>query len=106
MTYFAKVDNEIVQNVISADQEFVDSQPGTWVQTDKNAYGGEGLRANYAGIGYTYDITNDVFYAPQPFPSWTISAPTWLWTAPIPYPSDGGLYEWNETTLSWVKINV
>lgn len=68
--------------------------------------GGIVLRANYAGIGYTYDEANDVFYAPQPYPSWIISAPTWIWQAPIPYPNDDGLYKWDESTLSWVEINV
>ena len=60
------------------------------------------LRANYAGLGYTYDAVNDVFYAPQPYPSWTISAPTWQWQAPVPYPNDGKNYVWDEATLSWV----
>jgi hypothetical protein len=62
------------------------------------------IRANYAGIGYTYDQTNDVFYAPQPYPSWTISAPTWQWQPPVPYPDDGKIYIWDEATLSWVEV--
>ena len=61
------------------------------------------LRANYAGIGYTYDDINDVFYAPRSYASWSISAPTWLWSAPVPYSTDGGLYYWDEATLSWVE---
>jgi hypothetical protein len=96
---------------------FVDSSPGTWLQTSYNTRGGvhyvpnsdtpspdqsKALRANYAGVGYIYDATNDVFYAPHPFPSWTISAPTWLWQAPVPYPVDGNYYYWDEATLSWV----
>jgi len=44
--------------------------------------GGVALRGNYAGIGYTYDAQNDVFYAPQPFPSWKLNESTWLWEAP------------------------
>ena len=66
--------------------------------------GGAAYRANYAGIGYTYDFVNDVFYAPQPYPSWTIEAPTWIWTAPIPYPEDGKIYNWDESTKSWVTL--
>ena len=69
------------------------------------------LRGNYACIGYTYDKTNDVFYAPRPkdingkpCESWTIDAPSWTWTPPIPYPTDGNLYGWNETTKSWVIL--
>jgi hypothetical protein len=121
MSNYAKVLNAQVLEVIVADASFfdtfVDTSPGTWIQTSYNTRGGvyylpnsntpspdqsKALRANYAGIGYTYDQTNDVFYAPQPYPSWTISAPTWLWQAPVPYPTDGGNYTWDEATLSWV----
>jgi len=118
MSYYAKVLNGLVINVISAEDSFfntfIDTSPGAWLQTSYNTKGGihygpngqpdggVALRANYAGIGYTYDSVNDVFYAPQPYPSWTISAPTWLWQAPVPYPDDGKVYYWDESTLSWV----
>ena len=88
MSHFAKVcDGKVVQ-VIVAEQDFfntfVDTSPGEWIQTSYNTYGGqhpEGrpLRGNYAGIGFTYDRENDVFYAPQPVPSWTLNTTTWLW---------------------------
>jgi hypothetical protein len=114
MGHFAKVvDGKVVQ-VIVAEPEFfdtfVDSSAGTWLQTSYNTIGGKHtlggtpLRGNYAGIGYTYDHTNDVFYAPQPYPSWTISAPTWTWEAPVPYPTDGKTYTWDEPTTSWVEV--
>lgn len=125
MGHFAKVNNGIVEQVIVADQSFfdnfVDTSPGTWIQTSYNTRGGihyvpnsnppepspdqsQALRANYAGIGYTYDAVNDVFYAPQPYPSWTIGAPTWIWQPPVPYPSEGGPYTWDEATQSWVPV--
>ena len=121
MGHYAKVLNTVVTEVIVADASFfdtfVDTSPGAWIQTSYNTRGGiyyipntntpdpdqsKALRANYAGIGYTYDQANDVFYAPQPYPSWTISAPTWLWQPPVAYPTDGKLYTWDEATLSWV----
>ena len=112
MSHFAKVLNGVVMQIIVAEADFfttfVDSSPGTWIQTSYNTHGGvhaaggTPLRANYAGIGYTYDATHDVFYPPQPFPSWTISAPTWLWQPPIPMPTDGKGYIWDETTKIWV----
>lgn len=125
MSYFAYVptitnSKGLVENVIRVTQEELDlgfwGDPTKWIQTSYNTYGGVhygpdgkpdggiALRANYAGIGYTYDAANDVFYAPQPYPSWLISAPTWLWQAPVPYPKTSGLYEWNEATLSWVLM--
>jgi hypothetical protein len=129
MAYFAKVPTitdgkGIVDEVIRADQEFIDSgvvgDPFQWIQTSYNTRGGiyyipdtntpdpdqsKALRANYAGIGYTYDSVNDVFYAPQPFPSWTIGPPTWIWQPPVAYPNDGKTYTWDETTQSWVLVN-
>ena len=114
MSHFAKVlDGKVIQ-VIAAEPEFfdtfVDSSPGTWIQTsyntqgNKHLLGGTPLRGNYAGIGFTYDSIRDVFYAPQPFPSWTLSESTWLWEAPIAYTTDGKLYNWDESTLSWIEV--
>ena len=40
-----------------------------------------------AGIGFTYDSTGDVFYEPQPYPSWTISTAEAKWEAPITMPT-------------------
>jgi hypothetical protein len=120
MSHYAKVvDGKVVQ-VIVAEAEFfttfVDSSPGTWLQTSYNTRGnvhyapntntpdgGVAIRGNYAGIGYIYDQTNDVFYPPSPYPSWTISSTTnWIWNAPTPMPTDGNAYVWNEATVSWV----
>jgi hypothetical protein len=117
MAHFAHIENGVVQQVIvvsnddAADlypqseplgQAFIASLglPGEWRQT---SYHGT-FRAHYAGIGFTYDATNDVFYAPQPFPSWTLDT-NWRWQPPVPYPTDGGMYLWNETTTSWEQIN-
>ena len=123
MGHFAKVvDGKVAQNIVAeADffDTFVDSSPGAWIQNSYNTRGGvhydpvtgepsadqsKALRGNYAGIGYTYDAQNDVFYAPQPFASWTISAPTWIWEAPTPMPTDGKVYKWDEPTTAWVEV--
>ena len=118
MAHFAKVENGKVVQVIVAEQDFIDSGVvgHGWVQTSYNTrgnvhYGQDGqpdgavaLRGNYAGIGYVYDESNDVFYAPQPFPSWILNNQTWLWEAPVPYPNDGKLYRWDEATTSWVEV--
>jgi hypothetical protein len=110
MSHFAKVLDGKVTQVIVAEPEFfenfVDSSPGAWIQTSYNTRGnqhpeGRPLRGNYAGVGFTYDATNDVFYAPQPFASWALNQSTWLWEAPTPYPQDGKIYRWDEATTSW-----
>lgn len=116
MSHFAKVVDGKVTQVIVAEPEFfetfVDSSPGAWIQTSYNTHGnqhangGTPLRGNYAGIGYTYDSQNDVFYAPQPYPSWTLNQSTWLWEAPVAMPTDGKPYRWDEPTTSWVEITL
>ena len=90
---------------------FVDSSPGTWIQTSYNTHGnqhpeGRPLRGNYAGIGYTYDAQNDVFIAPKPFNSWVINEDTWLWEAPVAMPDDGKLYNWDEASTSWKEVDL
>ena len=120
MSHYAKVANGIVTEVIVAEADFfttfVDTSPGQWIQTsyntrgnvhygaDGNPDGGTALRGNYAGIGYTYEQVNDVFYAPKPFASWTLNQSTWTWEAPTPYPTDGKAYTWDEATTSWVEV--
>lgn len=61
------------------------------------------FRKNYAGIGFTYDQTRDAFIPPKPFNSWTLNETTCDWEPPIPYPnpSNGNLYQWNESTQNW-----
>ena len=114
MAHFAKVKDSKVIKVIVAEQEFIDTFidniPGTWVQTSYNTrggvhkLGGTPLRYNFAGIGDIYDAQKDAFYSQQPFPSWTLNETTYLWEAPVAYPDDGKLYDWNEETVSWVEV--
>lgn len=117
MAHFAQIDeNNIVTKVLVIDQETVNTglfgDPSTFIQTSYNTHGGEHklggtpLRKNYAGVGYTYDKQRDAFYAPQPFPSWTLNEESCLWEPPTPMPNDGKLYNWNEETLSWNEVTV
>jgi hypothetical protein len=122
--HFAKVNNGIVEQVIVAEPEFfltfVDTSPGQWIQTSYNTRGGvhynpetgepsvdqsKALRKNYAGIGYTYDAQKDAFIPPKPFASWELNEDTCLWESPVPYPDDGELYTWNESTTSWDLVS-
>lgn len=111
MSHFAKIENGIVTQVIVAEQDFIDTQEGTWVQTSYNTKhnqhpNGTPLRGNFAGVGYIYDETNDVFYPPKPFSSWTLNQTIWNWEAPAPLPANADTiaYRWNEETTSWEDI--
>ena len=72
-----------------------------WAKTSYNTRGGKyynadgteasdqskAYRGNYAGIGYTWDEDNEIFWPKQPHASWTKNNSTASWVAPITYPS-------------------
>ena len=118
MSHFAKVENGLVTQVIVAEQDVIDTgmfgDPTSWIKTSYNTQGGEHklggepLRKNYAGKGYTYDSDRDAFYAPSPYPSWVLNEDTCLWEAPVaqPDPIEGFFYTWDEETVSWKSIEI
>jgi len=113
MAHFAKIENNIVTQVIVADtQEWCETNlGGEWVQTSYNTQGGVHvlggipLRKNYATIGSFYDKENDVFIHPQPYPSWILNTESFTWEAPKPMPNDG-YYYWDEKLSDWVKTEL
>ncbi len=116
MAHFAKVLDGKVINVIVAEPEFfdtfVDSSPGQWIQTSYNTHGGvhvnggTPLRKNFAGVGYTYDHQLDAFIPPKQYESWVLNTESCLWEPPVPMPTEGGPYRWDEATTSWVAVAV
>ena len=119
MAHFAKLDknNEVIEVVVITNEmlqndngdeveqlginfcQTLFGQNTNWKQTSFNG----NIRKQYAGIGMTYDSTNDVFILPSPFASWTLDE-NFDWQPPTPYPTDGETYSWNEDTLSWELI--
>ena len=79
----------------------------TWIQTSYNTFAGEHklggtpFRKNYATVGGRYDQTKDAFIPIKPFESWTLNEDTCQWEAPVPEPTDGQVYNWNETDQTW-----
>ena len=117
MAHFAELDsnNVVLRVVVIANKDTADADGvekeyigaafcesvlgGTW---NKTSYNGN-IRKNYAGIGYTYRADIDAFVPPQPYASWVLDENA-QWQAPIPYPTDGKRYEWDESTQSWVEV--
>jgi hypothetical protein len=119
MAHFAELnENDIVQRVIVINNRvilndnneeveqlginFCKSLYGentNWVQASYN----NNFRKQFAGIGFKYDRTNDVFISPQPYTSWSLDE-NFDWQAPTPYPEDGNNYIWNEETQQWDLI--
>jgi len=96
MAHYALIVNDRVEQVIVAEQEFVDAIPGEWVRTSYNTRegvhygddgkpdGGEALRLNYAGIGCIYDRELDAFYPPSPGPGWILDKKRGVWVSTPP----------------------
>jgi len=111
MAHFAELNgSNVVQRVLVVDNEncldadnneseavgvqfLVDLFGGTWKQTSYN----NNMRKQYAGEGYTYDETLNIFIEPQIFASWTLDG-SGEWQPPISYPSDYATkwYKWDE----------
>lgn len=116
MAHFAKIDenNVVTQVVVVANKDTADANGvekeyigaafcerllgGTWKQTSYNG----NFRKNYAGIGYTYNADIDAFVPPKPFASWVLNNDTAQWGPPVPMPTDGQMYAWDEATTSWL----
>ena len=119
MAHFAQLDNnnKVIQIVVIGNNDVLDQngnesenvgiqfcktlfgQDTNWKQT---SYNGK-IRKNYAAIGGVYDSIRDAFISPKFFDSWILDENTCDWVAPIPYPTDGKDYAWNESTLTWIE---
>lgn len=128
MAHFAKLDenNVVIFVTVGADtddgkeDELFQRTGEVYKQTSYNTRNGiyytpntgqpdpdqsKAYRKNYAGIGYIYDATRDAFMPPQPFPSWILDEFSCTWGAPVPYPTDGKWYEWDENAQAWKEVN-
>ena len=101
-----------------------------WIQTSYNTRGAKhydnqtgelsadqskALRGNYAGIGYTWDEDNNMFYGKKPYASWVLNTSEARWQSPIgDAPDDltdeenaaNTQYVWNEDGQSWDKKSI
>lgn len=118
MAHFAELDenNKVKQVIVINNNELLDESGneleqkgidfcvqhygGRWIQTSYNRK----FRKNFAGINSSYDPIRDAFISEKLFESWILNEETCEWEAPIPYPTDGKIYEWNETILNWEEI--
>ena len=116
MAHFAKIsdDGTVLEVIVVGNDDLLDADGveqeqlgkdfcqnlfgGTWVQTSYN----KNFRKRYASIGGKYDLTDNVFLFPQPYPSWTLDD-EYEWQPPTPYPSDGKAYLWSEESRGWVE---
>ena len=121
MAHFARIENNIVvdvhvvdnhnlldENGIEQEQKGIDYLKSIWgdhtfVQCSYNG----NIRKQYPGIGFTYDPVKDIFVAPQPFPSWTLSEHSdWVVPKPEPVVEFPMVAHWNEEKLDWDVFDI
>ena len=111
MAHFARIDadNIVVQVLVVPDEQEHRGQDflandlqlgGNWIQTSYN----HRIRKQFAGIGYTYNPTADVFISPQPYPSWNLDS-NFDWQAPVEKPSEG-IWGWDELSGTWKEFKL
>jgi hypothetical protein len=111
MAHYAFITDGIVTEVITGidETELIEGlDTETWYgnfrgQTCKRTSYNSNIRGTYAGIGYTYNPDEDIFIAPQPYPSWIRSGS--FWNPPTPMPTEG-FWSWDESSLSWVESTI
>lgn len=96
--------NELIENGVESEANgvaFCQSLFGADTRWRQTSYNGN-FRKNFAGIGYSYmPAPIDGFAPPRPYPSWNLDPDVCQWVAPVPMPTDGQMYSWNETTQTW-----
>jgi len=129
MGHMAKIEDGLVVFVtVSRDEDDereleISAQTGEmYRRTSYNTHGGvhynpltgqlsadqsKAYRFNYAGLGFSFDPNfgpDGAFIPPQPYPSWTLNTDTALWDSPVPMPTEGGPWRWDEATISWIEV--
>lgn len=117
MAHFAKLDenNKVLEVIVVNNDaldlsneevsgiQFLSEHFDGYINWKQTSYNGN-FRKNYATIGGIYDSNRDAFIAPKPYDSWVLDENTCDWVAPIPFPTDGKLYNWNESIQNWQEI--
>lgn len=110
MAHFAQIDdNNVVTQVLVVPneeehrgQEYLSEDlnlGGRWIQTSYNG----NIRKMFAGVGYTYNETLDIFLPPKPFESWVLNQTLGQWDPPIARPivDEDKATIWKEDTQIW-----
>lgn len=142
MAHFAKIseDNEVLQVLTLNDSDTTNAEgqeveaigqaylekhhnwpANLWIKTSYNTHGnihrlgGTPFRGNYAGMGYTWDVDNQIFWPPQFHTTWVKDIESASWKSPIgdapelteeqnnqnAANTNQWSYVWNDETTAW-----
>jgi hypothetical protein len=117
MAHFAKLDadNNVIHVSVVDDVNCLDAdgneseQVGILYLTQVHGYDkwkqcsyNRNMRKHYPGLGFRYDERLDAFIPPKQLPSYVFNEELCAWEPPVPYPTDGQDYRWDEETVSWI----
>lgn len=106
MKYFAQINSDnLVLNILSVadnkNEDWLESRFGhSWVLFSDGEMGNLTTN-NAAKIGWFYQAEKASFVPPKPYESWIYNEDLEVWEAPVSYPIDGNLYQWNEELKQW-----
>ena len=106
---FLDEDNIVTEVIVGRNEDEIVDGVSDWEtyygnirgQVCKRTSFNNNIRKQFAGVGYTYSETDDVFIAPQPYESWVLDE-NHDWQAPVPYPDGEGMFVWDEANEDWV----
>jgi len=105
MSHFAHITNGVVDNVIVAEQDFIDSgavgDSSEWIECEKHYTKGLGKQA---GVGYEFHSEKGKFIAPKPFDSFVLNEDD-EWEAPVKKSVGEEYYDWNEAETKWEPVD-
>ena len=113
MAHYAFLDENLIVTEVITGKDETETIEGLDTETWYGNYRGQvckrtsynnRIRGVYAGIGFNYDELLDVFIPLKPFESWVLNENTYQWETPLPYPTDGKDYLWDEVTISWIEV--
>lgn len=95
MSNYAKIENNVVVNIIICDDSNIVSLNGDYVKITENT--------NDPAIGSVYYKDKNKFTDIKIYDSWILNQDTCLYEAPVAKPSTGR-YVWNEENQEWVEL--
>jgi hypothetical protein len=92
-------EHDLVEGIASWEEHYSSFRNGQ--RCIRTSYNGN-IRKQLAQVGGVYNEELDIFINKKPYSSWVLSE-TNDWVSPVEHPMDA-IYEWNEETISWVKV--
>ena len=96
MIRYAKLNNNIVENIIVSNEEDITNMDGEFILVS--------VETNDPVVGYEYNSEKNKFTSPKPFDSWILNEDTLIWESPVGLKPNDGFYRWDESSTSWKKL--